>query len=126
MMKKSGFTMMEVVMVIVIIALLATFAVPRLSQSQEAARLGEGVQILKTFRGAQERYNLDHSRYADDCDLLDVVLTPTNFDTLTCANDGSVTIRRIGGAYTVSVTAANAYSCTGTCAASPYLLRYLP
>jgi general secretion pathway protein G len=122
---KYGFTLIEVVIVIIIMGLMASFAIPRLTQSREAARLSEGVQILKTYRSAQDRWNLDHAAFTNDCNDLDVTLTPTNFNAPTCVNDGSVSIQRTGGAYTITATAANVYSCAGA-GCTAYLNRYLP
>ena len=120
---KYGFTLIELVVVMVLMVLLASFAVPRLTQSREAVRLSEGVQVLKTYRGAQERWRLDRGVYTADCTDLDVTLTPTNFNAPTCAADGSVSIQRTGGAYTVTASATEVYTC-GAC--TIYLQRYLP
>jgi prepilin-type N-terminal cleavage/methylation domain-containing protein len=121
---KRGFTILEIVITIIIIGALATLSFPRLLETREVARLGEGVHALQVFHAAQLRYNLDHSpNYANDCDLLDVTLAPANFNPPTCAATGSVSIQRTGGAYTLTVNLANAYSCAGC---SVYLNRYLP
>jgi type II secretory pathway pseudopilin PulG len=113
------------VVVILIMGLLASIAIPRLTQSREAARLSEGVQALKTLRSAQERWKLDHGTYTAtaDCTDLDVTVNPTNFGAPTCGADGSVSITRTGGAYTVTASAAEVYTCA---ACSAYLNRYLP
>jgi prepilin-type N-terminal cleavage/methylation domain-containing protein len=121
--QKSAFTIIELVIAIVLMGLLASIAIPRMNQTREAARLGEGVQVLKAFRSAQERWNLDHGVYTNDCNNLDLTVNPTNFDVPTCAANGSVSIQRKGGGYTVTADATNAYTC-GACSA--YLKRYLP
>ena len=120
---RHGFTLVELIVTIIIMGLLASIAIPRISQSKEAARLSEGVQILKSFRLAQERWNLDHGAFTNDCTDLDVTFTPTGFNQPTCAADGSVSIARTGGAYSITVSAANVYSCA---ACSGYLKHYLP
>jgi prepilin-type N-terminal cleavage/methylation domain-containing protein len=120
---KSGFTIVELIIAVVIMGLIASIAIPRLNQSREAARLGEGVQLLRALRAAEDRWNLDHGAYTNDCNDLDITVAPTNFNAPTCANNGSVSIQRTGGAYTLTATAANVYSCAGCTA---YLTRYLP
>jgi prepilin-type N-terminal cleavage/methylation domain-containing protein len=121
--KKSGFTLIEVVIVIIIVGVMATIVGPKMTQNQEVSRIGEAVQVLSAYRGAQERWRLDHSTYTADCSDLDVTVTPRNFNAPTCANDGSVSIQRSNGAYTIAVNVANAFSCTG-CTAG--MTRYLP
>jgi type IV pilus assembly protein PilE len=126
---ECGFTLIEIIMVIIILGVLASWAVPRITQSQEVARLSEAVQILKSYRGAEERWLLDHGAYTADCTDLDVAATPSNFDVPTCAANGVVSIQRTGGAYTVTATPPvtagqkDTYNCA---ACSAFLNRYLP
>jgi hypothetical protein len=85
--------------------------------------MSEGVQLLRTFRSAQERWRLDHGAYTADCTDLDVAVNPANFGQPTCFANGSVSVTRTGGAYTITATALEVYSLD---IVNPYLQRYLP
>ncbi|MCX5680920.1 MAG: type II secretion system protein [Candidatus Omnitrophica bacterium] len=57
--KRSGFTLLEVIIVVMILAILAAVALPRYFGALERSRAAEGVHILGTLLAAQERYVLE-------------------------------------------------------------------
>ena len=57
---KKGFTLIEVLIVVVIIAILASLLLPRLTAAPEKARVAEGLQMLGAIRRA-ELTNMDAS-----------------------------------------------------------------
>jgi hypothetical protein len=78
----------------------------------EQAILSEAVSALESLHAAEKRYELEHgtgvfARCAD----LDIVITPRNFNNLNCNNLGSVSMRRIGGAYTITKNINGSFSC---------------
>jgi len=54
--KKSGFTLIELVAVIIIIGILATVALPQFTRMREKAFDKEAMQILNTIKAAEMRY----------------------------------------------------------------------
>lgn len=59
-------------MLIIVISVLAAFAVPRFRDSSERTKAKEAFAYLSSLRAAQERYAARNGTYADDLDALDV------------------------------------------------------
>lgn len=60
-----GFTLIELMVVMAIVALLITIAMPRYFASVDAARESALVQTLKATRDAIDRFQQDKGRYPD-------------------------------------------------------------
>ena len=60
---KKGYTILELVVAVVIVAILAMLALPRFTKLIEKARVSEGVILLNTLRTAQRRYYIEHDVY---------------------------------------------------------------
>ena len=69
---RAGFTLVELAVVIVIIGVLAAFAVPRFKASVERSKAAEAFNYLSAVQAAQERYHARQSTYADDVNSLDI------------------------------------------------------
>lgn len=54
--QNAGFTLVEVLIVVVIIAILAALIIPRLTIAPEKAKMAEGFQIIGTMHRAQQQY----------------------------------------------------------------------
>src|SRR5437773_4594781 len=115
---RKGFTLVELAVVIIIIGILAAFAVPRFLDSVERSKAGEAFNYLAAVRSAQERYQIRQGTYSDDVTKLDIQMpdpkyftvgTPAAGSTSSLEDSWSLTLTRSGnaggyGAYTVTFT----------------------
>ena len=62
--RARGFTLLELVVVIVILAILAGLAVPRYMRTVNRSRANEALQILGYLRESSERYYARYGSYA--------------------------------------------------------------
>ncbi len=117
---KNGFTLLEIIIVVVIAGVLATLALPRYNASVEKSRTTEAVQILDALKDAQLVYFYEHNAYATNVDDLEITIpTLRNFADPSVNNDASKVAeiaRNNGGpAYSLSITSTGTISCTGAC-----------
>ena len=115
---KEGFSLVELAVVVVIIGVLAAFAVPRFRASVERSKAAEAFNYLSAVQAAQERYHARQSSYTDDLKLLDIQLTAPKYFSIGTVSPGStgdledswsLTLSRAGasagyGEYTVTFT----------------------
>ena len=114
--RNSGFSLVEVAVVVVIVAVLAAFAVPRFQVSVERSKASEAFNYGSTLHSAMERYRAGQGRYANDITMLNTSMTPPDCftvgavvvpDSASSLEDGwEITMTRSGstaayGAYTV-------------------------
>ena len=111
--RKLGFTLVEMAVVVVVVGILATFAVPRFMNSRERSKAIEAFNYLATLQAAQERYHSRQGTYAQGIGDLDVELVAPRYftqGTITREETGwSQTLTRAGspvgyGSYTVVFT----------------------
>ena len=117
-MKRKAFTLVELAVVVVIIGVLAAFAVPRFLASVERSKAAEAFNYLSAIQGAQERYHARQGTYANDVSLLDIKFSAPKYFTVGAVGSGttlnledswSLTLTRAGasagyGDYTVTFT----------------------
>ena len=100
---KNGYTLAEVLMVVVVIGVLAAMIIPRLSKSPEKAVAAEAAGILQSIRQAEIGYHFDAGSYLSPVNAgdwaklgLDDPNTGTKF-TYAVDGTGTVTATRTGG-----------------------------
>jgi prepilin-type N-terminal cleavage/methylation domain-containing protein len=59
--KQGGFTLLELLMVVIIIAILASIALPQYIRATEKARASEALQLLGAIRASENRYRAQSS-----------------------------------------------------------------
>lgn len=121
---KKGFTLVEIIVVIIILGVMGTVAIPRLFQQPESAILTAGVQGLNLLHASHGRWKIEHNEGSlSNCAGLDISTRQDNFNAPVCS-DAGVSLTRKGGAYTVSVGLDGCYSCFGSCPGN--VARILP
>lgn len=116
---RKGFTLLELVIVVIIVAVLAGLGIPQFIKTVERAKASEGVSLLGDIRSSQMRYYAEYGIYTSTYTQLDVN-APTslkNFASLAAltpsGTPGNVaTIARNTGAYTLAITDTGVIACT--------------
>ena len=72
--QKSGFTLLEIIIVIIIVGVLASLALPRLFSTVEFSRSGEALAAFSSLRSSLERCYLQNSSY-NTCTIATIDLT---------------------------------------------------
>jgi prepilin-type N-terminal cleavage/methylation domain-containing protein len=130
--KKSGFTLLEIIIVIIIVGVLASLALPRLFATVEYSRSTEATNSFTAVRGSMERCYLKNGNYARcvnfaDLDAMDPGASPgahfsygiTSYDaanqsyTITATRSGTgdtITVTQDNGTSSVAVVGTGAFS----------------
>jgi len=86
--ERSGFTLIEMLIVVVVIGLLAAIAIPRFSKARDRSFLAAVRSDLENMALSQDLYHHDNNVYADD---------PTNLDQ-SFTTGVNITINEFSGA----------------------------
>ena len=74
---REGFTLLELLVVVLIIGILAAIALPQYRKAVGKAELAQVINATKAVQNAQERFYLAYNQYATDFKSLDIDL-PNN------------------------------------------------
>lgn len=70
--RKKGFTLTELLVVVIIIAILAVLALPMLVKTLEKAKVGEATSNLNLIRTGQKIYFLENNKFTDSLGDLNI------------------------------------------------------
>ena len=99
---ERGFTLLELLMVVIIIAILASIALPQYLRATERSRASEALQVLGAIRGSQQRFRASaanglYTNVAANLDMTFTAMTNWNAPVFSApAITGSVTVTRNG------------------------------
>lgn len=74
---RRGFTLLELILVIIVIGILATLAIPKFADMAEKARGAEAVNTLGIIKTAEDMYKLETGGYTNTIGYLDITV-PTS------------------------------------------------
>jgi len=114
---KYGFTLVEIVIVVVIIGVVASLAYSSYSIVVERMRAKEGDQMLYAAYAAQKRYMAETRYYASTISQLDVTFPPSAYFGAPVVNidafgQFSIAITR-SGSYTLTIASNGNITCGG-------------
>ena len=116
--KQLGFTLIEVLIVVIMLGILASVAIPKIIAPNEIIISGEGRQILMNVMGAQNRYFLETGGYTTTPSNLDTSFsTMSKFGSLAALNPGSTggnvgSVDRSTGTYRLTIDNLGKIYCT--------------
>ncbi|MBM3248300.1 MAG: prepilin-type N-terminal cleavage/methylation domain-containing protein [Candidatus Omnitrophica bacterium] len=114
---KRGFTLLELIIVVIILGILVSVATPRFTGGTEKSRLTEAFSLLGALRPANERYAAGSGGsylVNGTCTGLDTTWTTLkNFGIPACSDPAAGIIRmtRTDGSYSVQINAAGCLCC---------------
>jgi len=79
---KTGFSLVELTIVVVILGILATFAVPRFMSSVEKTKASEAFTYLSQVESGQARYHAEHGKYINRTTSLDFTIDAPQYFTV--------------------------------------------
>ena len=108
----KGFTLMEVLIVIIIIAVLAGLAVPMYRVTVEKSRKAEALGVLSAIRQAEVRYRSQYPSYTNSTGGTTDATRSLDFDFSAAAM--AVGGQRVHFTYAVTAAAADTFTATAT------------
>ena len=93
-MKRKGFTLVEILIVVIILGILAAIVIPQFTQASNDARMSSLVSDLQTMRGQVELYKIQHGHKLPT-NLVTQMTSITDFNGLV-AGDAGVGVLKYG------------------------------
>ena len=75
---KKAFTLIEVLIVVLVLGILATLAIPQISMAIQRSRLAEAWVNLTAIKRGEDIYYMEHSTYTTSMSDLDIELEDTD------------------------------------------------
>ena len=97
--RKSGFTLVEIMIVVAIIGLLAAIAIPNFVKARTTAQKNACIANLKQIDGAVQQWALENKKVSSD--------QPVTSDVSAYLKGNSLPACPAGGSYTLGVVSAN-------------------
>ena len=85
--RKTGFTLVELLIVVVVIGILAAMAIPRFQSTKGKASLAAVKSDLKNLSTIEESFFYEHRAYSADLDSLKATASPGVVLTIVTANN---------------------------------------
>ena len=102
--KKRGFTLVEIMIVVLIIGILMAIAVPNFVQARQSSRKNTCIANLKQIDAGKEQWAMDNKKDAG-ATVLQTDLAPTYIKSYpSCPSGGTYTINTIGTSPTCNQT----------------------
>jgi prepilin-type N-terminal cleavage/methylation domain-containing protein len=103
---RHGFTLVEIMIVVLIIGILLAIAVPNFIRARESSRAKSCVSNLKQIDSAKEQWAMDNKKTSADSPTATDLYGATKYvkSTPSCPASGTYTINAVGTAPVCSVT----------------------
>ena len=88
--KQSGFTLIEIMVVVVIIGILASVVVPRIMDNPDKARVAKAKNDIRSLKSAMNLYRLDNYTYPTTDEGLDSLITSPSEKSATWKKGGYI------------------------------------
>ena len=98
---KKGFTLIEVLVVVLIIGILSAIAVPKYMKTLEKSKYSEAAEHLRSIYSAEHKYALEHNDYTKKFD--DLYLDFSRVALERSEDDSSITVHN----YEITLESAN-------------------
>lgn len=93
---KSGFTLVEIMIVVAIIGLLAAIAIPNFVKARETAQLNSIINNLRIIEGAKDQYALENKKGTGDTTDLSSISAYLKGGTINSVVNETYTTDKIG------------------------------
>jgi len=102
-MRKSGFTLVEIMIVVAIIGLLAAIAIPSFMRARSTSQQNACINNLRQLSGGEDQYAIENNKVTgDDCTSTDIL--PYLKKWPVCPASGEYTIDVVGNDPTCNIT----------------------